>query len=310
VADRIGPYDVGERAGIREIVALDTGKPLRAPEGDPLETGLMLLDHAIGGGLRPKRLVTIGARSGYGKSALAEQIALQVSKRARTMYLGLELGRERTIDRMFAKVIGTDVQSARRAMQHPSPGMREQFERLTYDRNLVVEERKIGERFTLDTALLLMNVNHPKVVIIDHMRHLDDWLAPASAGQRGDVPAALVARRLAEIAYETNITIIAVHQAKNALQGSRPTQHDLADTAALAQHSDHVWMIHRPFRSQGLRDTIAEVVVDKNREGPECLLHFEWTGRLMRYRDMMPGDEESLTCCKAKRTQTPRYDQT
>lgn len=297
------PFGVGARAGIHELADLEAGKAPREDLGPPIGTGLQTLDWILGGadgGLRAGELVVVGARSGHGKSALAEQIALATSLRHRTTYFALELGRERTTDRLLAKALRTDEQSARMALKAGAQHAKAALESLAYERSLIVEERDLDTDFRLDDALAIMLQNQPKVVVLDHLRHFDDWLVPPPGadvpkGARADYAPILFSRRLHQAARTFKCAIIAVHQCKNQLQAKRPTQHDLADTAALAQVADHVWMIHRPFRGEVHRDTIAEVVVDKNRRGPECLLHFEWTGRLMRYRDLTPDDE--MPCC-------------
>lgn len=303
------PFGVGPRAGIHELADLEAGNAPREDLGPAITTGLQSLDWVLGGaqgGLRAGELVVLGARSGHGKSALAEQIALATSLRHRTTYFALELGRERTTDRLLAKVMRTDEQSAHSALAAGSEVAKKALESLAYERDLRIEQRDLDADFRLDDALAMMIQNSPKVVVFDHLRHFDDWLIPPPEaeipkGARSDYAPILFSRRLHQVARTYKCAIIAVHQCKNQLQAKRPTQHDLADTAALSQVADHVWMIHRPFRGETQVDTIAEVVVDKNRRGPECLLHFEWTGRLMRYRDLSPDDE--TPCCKQK----PRY---
>jgi replicative DNA helicase len=302
-------WDTSNRAGLWEL-ATKPGEPIRPVQPPPMPTGLDALDWALGGGmrhagLRRKRLYVIGARSGYGKSALAEQIALHVSQRAKVLFFALEMGEERTTDRLLAKVVGTDVYSAEQ-MYHNREAVMPPLERLAYEHNLYLEERVEGEPFTFDHVAGLVVRQNPRVVVIDHLRHLDDWSPGGGAyGGRSDLPAAHISRRLRNMAVLADCAVIAVHQLKNELQSARPTQHDLADTAALSQQADHVWLIHRPFRGEGLRDNVAEIVVDKNREGPECILHFEWSGRLMRYRDMNPDEEAGLECCKPKKGRAP-----
>lgn len=300
------PFAVGTRAGLNELADLEAGNAPREDLGPAITTGLDALDWVLGGaegGIRPGEVIVVGARSGHGKSALAEQIALATSLRNRTTYFALELGRERTTDRLLAKVLKTDEQSAHNALKARQAHAKAGLESLAYERALIVEERDHDADFRLDDALQIMFHNKPKVVILDHLRHFDDWLTPppdhtVPRGARADYASILFSRRLHSAARTFKCAIIAVHQCKNQLQAKRPTQHDLADTAALAQVADHVWMIHRPFRGETMRDTIAELVVDKNRRGPECLLHFEWTGRLMRYRDMTP--EDAIPCCERK----------
>ena len=292
-------FAVGHRAGSLEIHELANQRRPRPDLGPPIETGLVMLDWALNGGLRAGKIMVIGARSGHGKSSLADQIALHVSRSLDVTYFALEEGRAVTTDRLVAKIMRTDEQSAHNAIV--AGKAISALKTLATERKIIVEERNQDGYFSLDHALEMMYHNRPKVVVFDHLQFFDDWLTPADRGERGDMGPIRFCNRLPGIAREFKCAIIAVHQTKNALQYKRPTQHDLADTIRLSQVSDVVAMIHRPFRGQGrLSDVVAEVNVDKNRLGYECLLHFEWDGRLRSYRDMTPDQEESLACCKAK----------
>lgn len=301
------PFAIGIPAGYDELQAMREKRATRLDFGASMETGIGTLDWMLGGadgGLKAGELVVIGAQSGHGKSALAETIALEVSRRKKTVYLALELGKERTTDRIVAKLIGTDEQSAHNAIAQATDMGERAVRELLETRNLIIEERSLQEAYTLDHVAAQLCNDAPRVLFIDHLRHLDDWLGVPARGQRADLATMETARRLRVMARDYKCCIVAVHQLKNELIHKRPTQHDLADTSALAQVADHVWLIRRPFRGDGVYDDTVELIVDKNRRGPEGVIHLEWTGRLMRYRDFMPDQE--ARCCKKTPENSPR----
>lgn len=71
----------------------------------PVTTGLVSLDAALGGGLRPY-LYVIGGRTGSGKSALFIQIANEIAKNGvDIMYFTLEISRNEIVARMLSDII-------------------------------------------------------------------------------------------------------------------------------------------------------------------------------------------------------------
>lgn len=71
-----------------------------------ISTGIDEIDCALGGGLKPGQLVTVGARTGVGKTALATNMALAAAKQGhRVQYFTIELLRNEIIDR-FACCMG------------------------------------------------------------------------------------------------------------------------------------------------------------------------------------------------------------
>lgn len=171
------------------------------------------------------------------------------------------------------------------------------FDALTYDRHLIVEERDESEAFTMNHIMAMIMANDPKLVVIDHPRHLDDWHGD---GKNGYFAATQITRRIMQAASHLDIHIMIVAQTKVQLQSRRPCKEDIADTYALGQNADTAIMVHRPFRGLGSQDTVAELIVDKNRNGSEGIVHTRWHGPSMSYRELMPAEEAALECCGKK----------
>lgn len=296
------PFAQGFRAGslLRAELAANKSVPVTI-----IPTGIWPLDRILNGGMRSGEITLIAAPTGHGKSALGEQIALEASKKFRTTFFALEMGRRRTETRLLGKVLHTDIHSVQNLMEleHDHPKLQAAFESLAYERMLIVEERDDSAAFTFDHVLAMICANEPKLVILDHPRHLDDWHGTAKT--QAYASATNIVRRLVAAARDLNIHIVVVCQTKVQLQGKRPRKEDIADTYALAQAADAVVMIHRPFRGKEMADNVAELIVDKNRNGAEGMLHTRWHGPTMTYSELMPAEEARLECCKPRRVASP-----
>ena len=302
-----GAFSAGIRAGMQFTEDL---KSRSIVPQTIIQTGIWQLDYALGGGLRTGEVSVIGASTGHGKSALAEQIALYASTQVETTYFGLELGARTTEIRMVAKIMHTDKRTVDGLIRDCPDNQKllDAVACLTFDRKkLIVEERNHDEDFYSVDMFKMMLANESKLYIVDHPRHLDDWSTNGFREAR-ELAAARVVRKMCSAAKYLNAHVIIVSQLKSALQKSRPVMQDLADTYALAQSVDTVMLLHRPFRGKGSMDTVTEVILDKNRNGPEGITHVRWDGPRMKYSEMLPAEEATLACCKPKRKRTYNPD--
>ena len=286
----------GSRAGLDSLVRAQAG--IAEPDVLTMRTEIAGLDHMLRGGLRVGDLSVVGARTGIGKSAFAEQIALAVSSRHKTHYFALELGFRMTENRMLGKLLGWHLHRVTGLRQHHPDDrhLLDALESLTYEHNLLIEERDQLEDYTSRDSVDAIAASSARFIVVDHPRHLDDWSAGAHG--RSDLAAAIVKRLLA-VARELEIHILIVAQTKaEYIKGRKPLCYDVADTGVLAQAAATVLMLHRPFQGHN-GDDIAELIVDKNRHGPEGICHTRWAGRTMSFLDFTPDEVEAITrCCK------------
>jgi len=269
-------------------------------------TGLEDLDKVIRQ-LHPGELTVIGAQSGVGKSGLAEQISLEVSKAFRVLFLPLEMGVVRTERRMLAKLLLTDEEWIERC---EGPTATEDQRAELYRTIEQLQTRKIdmlapstGEAYTYLEVRKLIVERKPDLVIIDHMQHLDDWTP--SDGKRTDLTAAKIVRDMRKLAELYGVHIMAIHQFKAGpvKKSVRPQLYDFADTAAFPRVADTVIGLHRPMRGTP-RDTIMELCVLKNRRGPEPWLHFHFAPQSVFLFPMSAEERLRVECCNPKTAAT------
>jgi len=285
----------------------DFSKQLRAGEYIPrqvIPTSMPAVDDMltgsadVQGGLRTGEVTVIGASTGHGKSTLAEQWALNISRREHVALFALEMGREKTELRMLTKIMGLDLSSVEALAEHKPERIASILETMSLERTLHIEERDEAKPYTSDDFFRRIKATRPKVAILDHPRHLDDW--HGNGKERSDLAAGNICRRLVACAKHFDMHIIVVQQTQRQLFGKRPTVQDLADSYVLGQICAGAFMVHRPFRGKRAEDVIAEVIIDKNRNGPEGIVHLGWHGQQMKYTGLLPADAMNAACCKTR----------
>ena len=271
-------------------------------------TGLPDLDKVLKL-LRPGEMTVIGAQSGIGKSGLAEQIALEISKVFRVLFLPLEMGIVRTERRLLAKLMGTDEEYIERCEREDALEMHKAD---LYANVETLQSRKIdmlapstGDAYTYAQVRQFIVERKPDVVIIDHLQHLDDWSGDGK--ERSDLAAAKIVRNMRKLAELYGIHIMPIHQLKAGPQKKtiRPQLYDFADTAALVRVADTVIGLHRPMRGTK-NDRIMELIVLKNRRGPEPWLHFNFVPENVTLHHMSAEQRLIVECCNPKTAATTR----
>jgi hypothetical protein len=269
------------------------------------DVGLPGLDEVLKG-LRPGEMTVLGAWTGVGKSGLSEQAALHISQFAKTLFLPLELGVERTERRMLAKIMQSSEEMVefleRSTIREHKLQIHDAIERLQ-DRKLSMLAPTGIEVYRYAHIERLIREQKPDIVFIDHLKHIEDWTP--SGTQRSDLNAAAIVRRLRALADETKVHVFCVHQLKTPPGGAmkrttRPGLYDFSDTSALSQVADTVLMLHRPFRGMKHKDKIMEILVLKNRRGAEPWIHTHFEGSHIGLYHMDAMEALMAECCAVK----------
>jgi hypothetical protein len=300
-------FETQEASGTKVLVPEKAGFAvmrswLAPPELREFSTGIPELDRVLRN-LRPGEMTLLGAWTGIGKSGFSEQLGLHIAKESKVLFLPLELGVERTERRMLAKIMRTSeahVESLERSdlREHKLEiyHAMEEFQ----DRKLQMLAPKNGEAIYYRQIEALIREQMPDVVFLDHLQHIEDW-TPSDA-KRSDLTAAAMVRRLRALCSELSVHIVCVHQLKGQKisKGQRPQIYDFADTSALPRVADTVLALHRPFRGTKGKDKIMEILVLKNRRGPEPWVHTHFEGSHIAMYPMDQMEAAMAECCSVK----------
>ncbi len=231
------------------------------------KTGLADLDRALGGGLRPGTMVTLAARPGVGKSALALTMARHVAHSGQqVLFASLEMSRKQLTQRLMAAEARIPLE------QIVAGGMGERMaERARQARDRVastplhmLDKSLAGISEIRRTAQHLARRGELGLVVIDYL----GLLLPESAQNRSrNDEVAAISRAIKLMSLDLDVPVLALSQLNRAVEtrsSKVPTLSDLRDSGAVEQDSDVVIFLSRDEERNGT----VEITIAKNRQGP------------------------------------------
>ena len=210
------------------------------------KTGILGLDNLMGG-LRKKQLTLIGAHSGVGKTALALQIGLNLTRNGlKGLIVSKEMGTKELIRRMVSQVKKIDSNK---------------FKWLDLNegdwKNILDGHNQLSNhRFIFDTTS--QNVSDierwikrikPDFTIIDYIQ----LLAPENKGDNREQQLSAISRGLKRIAMAEDTSIILLTQLNENEATGRPSERSIRESRAPYFDSDNVIFIYNPKPEQLLK---------------------------------------------------------
>lgn len=223
-----------------------------------IPTGFGELDQYIGG-LRPSKLIILGARPGMGKSGLALNIAVTaaVQHKKPVLFFSLEMEPAEMMERVLMSIAES----------------RTHLGRLETAMNQVPDNLKIIDRPNLNVTQLRASIIKHKLemgglglVVVDYLQ-----LMKSKGGSRNEEVSNL-SRELKLISREFKIPVLCLSQLSRKVEerdNKRPKKSDLRDSGSIEQDADTVILLYRDdyYNKDTLKANIAEVIIEKNRDG-------------------------------------------
>lgn len=251
-----------------------------------LSTGMPGLDRQLGGGLHRQELTVLAGRPSAGKSALAQQWAVEVARRnGRVYFASLEMHSGMVGTRALAAEAGID--SARLRGSPPlHPGD------WTILSNAIGRMGRYGGRVLVDSSSRTMDRVISRVRAVHARDRVDlvviDYLQRCrTPGHAADRNRALgeAARGAKDLAMDLDCAVLLLSQLNRAAAagGREPALHDLRDTGELEQEADTVLILHRPDDGAPPAVVSLRLLVPKQRQGSAgmrwSIYHERATGR-------------------------------
>lgn len=287
LADQVGLLDpleiIERRFGYGKFV-----EPHRRPRG--VQTGYASLDRATLG-LHPSELVVIGARPSMGKTALALNIALNVSRQGDAVAMfSLEMASEQLLDRAVCQMAKVHYFRFRSGALNSDEraSIREATEKLRglplfIDDSLPVTLKGIQRKLHAMKAEFGL-----KLVFLDYLQ-----LMSVRGRENRNQEIGAISRGMKLLAKELAVPIVLLSQLSrdNEKRGGtmRPMISDLRDSGSIEQDADMVWLLHRPEmykRDDANLKGIAEVIVAKQRNGPTGVFKMAFIGEYTRFEEL------------------------
>lgn len=263
--------------------------------------GIPVLDDVIGG-LYECELITIAARSGGGKSALAQQIMLNaVAQGKKVLFISREMSALQVLMRNITKKTGISSNK----MKYKNLKEEDWEEIVSYingvtSENLIYINDKISTVGGIRNRIRQIN---PDLVIVDYVQ----LLSLEERMQSREREVASLSRELKNITLDFEIPVIQLSQLNDEMKDYRPWgERPMRDSKAIYHDSNSVIYIHEPvggdfekavdscgldkyrvvqMKKEGVK--LVDLVVAKCRDGETTYRHYWYNGPRLHFEEVV-----------------------
>lgn len=287
-----------------------------------VSTGFSELDGALWG-LQPKRLITVGARPGVGKSSLLVNMVLSASKEVPVGIFSKEMESLELEARFAASLSGLNYSKIRagKITEEQQDKFLDQSQLLSdlpihvdyMTKHVGIDQywlgrKKLSIEKTVDYQLKMMVKEHGcKVIFIDYLQLLN-YVDGNVRDER--IAVGRIAEILRDYTKQFDVSIVLLSQLRRLAQNNYgsskkfapiPSMQDLKESGHIEEHSNVIILLHRPqyfskTKELNLVDDEIEndalLMIEKNRDGPTGNVPVEWHGYSMSYRDFNRNKRE------------------
>lgn len=283
-----------------------------------LSTGFERFDRIMGG-IDQGDVVVVAARPGMGKTAWVTNIAVNVAAPhtvggyedpgSGVLLFSLEMPRAQLVGRMVASEARIDLYRIRTGYMQPDDWRRLTDAAAFLDSlPLFLDDRRARTVNDIRAQIRRVQAEYDrpatateadrklKLVIIDYLQLMRS--ASTSRNMSREERVSEITRELKILAGECNVAIILLSQLnrdvdKRSGKDQRPRLSDLRESGAIEQDADAVVFIHRPEKySANAVKGIAEVIVEKHRNGPEGKACLRFNASYTRFDNLPDGEHE------------------
>ena len=257
------------------------------------------LDH-LTSGFQPGELCIIAARPSMGKTAFSLNVALSAAlNEKKVAFFSVEMSKEQILMRLLSLAGKVPLSNLRTG----------EFTSADWDK-LVLAGAKLNDLsvFVDDSSFLspfeirsrarrLKSRVGLDLLVVDYLQLMG--LKEKMESREREVSE--MSRLLKSIAKELNIPVIALSQLNRGVEGRqnrRPLLSDLRESGSIEQDADVIMMLYREdyYKPETDKKGKAEVILNKQRNGPTGTVHLKWDPRFGLFENDIPGTiEESPT---------------
>lgn len=262
-------------------------------------TGISYFDKATGG-LRAGQVMILAASTSAGKTAMAANIALDVSQNyGKVMYFSYEMTPEELIDRLISYKSGIYQDNLGEANLSDTDMVRFAETIDTWSNgNLILDKTKCET-----VALIKSRCRNQKVktglelIVIDYISQIPN------GGGKPIERIATISREIKLMAMDLQVPVIALSQLNRAdleKPPRRPNMYNLKETSAIEQDADIVALMYRPgfwgddeVKAAGYdintEYNITEMTIAKNRSGKTGKFNLIFDGETSQFKPFIKG---------------------
>lgn len=248
-------------------------------------TGFFELDK-VTDGLHEQELTLIAARPGIGKTALALNIAENISgKGVCTYFISLEMSKKQLGNRLVSSKSGIDSHRIRSGWLED-----EDFKKINYAQSelselkMIIDDKSTTIQEIELKAYELKEKKNIGLVIIDYLQLLKSKNKYSIREQE----VAEISRNLKLMSKDLDIPVIALCQLnRESLKRTRPTNADLRESGSLEQDADNIIFIYADDEELSKKVVETELIISKQRNGPTGTVKVMFDKKTMTYRNIV-----------------------
>jgi len=255
-------------------------------------TGFSSLDNILAG-LQKSDLIILAARPSMGKTTFALDLARNAAllHESKVGIFSLEMSDQQLVDRMLAAEAGVDswkLRTGKLKTDQEFEAVQSAMAKLS-DAPIHIDDQPGTNILKMrSSARRLKNEHGLDLLIVDYLQLMSPTNTKASDSLVQQVTE--ISRSLKLLARELEVPVLALSQLSRAVEqrGGKPRLSDLRDSGSIEQDADVVMFIHREdkINKESERPNIAEIMVEKHRNGPvgSCELYFD--GQHVRFLNL------------------------
>lgn len=260
-----------------------------------VKSGFIDLDEMMDG-FRPGTLTILAARPAMGKTALGLNFMANAAIDAGvpTAFFSLEMTSSELVYRVLSARASVDGSSLKKMKLSGGEWklILEAAEKY-HDAPIYIDQTSGLDISVLrERAKRLYRQHGIKLLIVDYLQLIR---SSDKRIQNREQEVANISRTLKGIAKELKIPVIALAQLNRAVDArtdKRPFLSDLRESGSVEQDADNVIFIHREgYYDKSIDDTIAEIIIAKQRSGPTGTVKLRWTGKFTRFDNLSSFDD-------------------
>ncbi len=255
-------------------------------------SGFEGLDNLIAG-FQKSDLIILAARPSVGKTSLALDFARHAAVREKVpvALFSLEMSSQQLIDRMLAaeaQVNAWQLRTGNLSNEADFSKIRDTLSVLSEapiyvddkPANNIISMRSTARKLKSEKGLGLIIVDYLQLMMPTNSRNSDNMVQQVTE----------ISRSLKSLARELEVPVIALSQLSRAVEqrGGKPRLSDLRDSGSIEQDADVVMFIHREdrYKDQEERNNLAEIMVEKHRNGPTGSVKLYFDDTKSTFRDI------------------------
>jgi replicative DNA helicase len=257
-----------------------------------IPTGFAALDNLLAG-LQKSDLIILAARPSMGKTTFALDIARNAALQAGASVgiFSLEMSDQQLVDRMLAAEAGVDswkLRTGKLGSDQEYEAVQNAMAKLS-EASIHIDDQPGNNILKMrSSARRLKNERGLDLLIVDYLQLMSPTATKASDSMVQQVTE--ISRSLKILARELDIPVIALSQLSRAVEqrGGKPRLSDLRDSGSIEQDADVVMFIHREdkINKESERPNIAEILVEKHRNGPVGTAELYFDGKHVRFLNL------------------------